>query len=109
MKFILSIALLVSLAAASLAQQPAAAPRRPEQIASPKVDQGKVTFRLAAPKAQQVNVKINGRKDPVAMQRDEHGVWTATVEDLAPEIYEYQFDVDGLSIPDPANAWVKSG
>ena len=26
-----------------------------------------------------------------------------------PEIYEYQFDVDGLSIPDPANAWVKSG
>ena len=70
---------------------------------------GKVTFRLAASKAQQVSVKINGRKDPVAMQRDEHGVWSATVEDLAPEIYDYQFEVDGLTTLDPANPWVKSG
>jgi len=109
MKITLCLALVVSLAAASFAQQPAA-PRRTEQrLVSPEINQGKVTFRLVAPKAQQVNVKINGRKDPVAMQRDERGVWTATVEDLAPEIYEYQFEVDGLSIPDPANAWVKSG
>jgi len=44
------------------------------------------------------------------MQRDEHGVWSATVEDLAPEIYEYQFDIDGVvATLDPANPWVKSG
>jgi enterochelin esterase family protein len=32
-----------------------------------------------------------------------------TVEDLAPEIYDYQFEVDGFSTLDPANAWVKAG
>ncbi|MDR3404051.1 MAG: alpha/beta hydrolase-fold protein [Chthoniobacter sp.] len=107
---VFSLALLASFTVATVAQQPAAAPRRPEQrLVSPEVDQGKVTFRFAAPKAQQVNVRINGRKDPVAMQRDDKGVWTATVEDLTPEIYDYQFDVDGLITLDPANAWVKSG
>jgi len=107
----LTLAMVAALASAAVAQQPAApVPRRPEQrLVSPQVDQGKVTFRFAAPKAQQVNVRINGRKDPVAMQRDEKGVWSATVEDLAPEIYDYQFEVDGLMTLDPANAWVKTG
>ncbi len=100
---------LASLAVSAFAQQPAPA-RRPEQrLVSPEVESGKVTFRLFAPKAQQVNVRINGRKDPIAMQRDDKGVWTATVEGLAPEIYDYQFDVDGFVSLDPANAWVKSG
>lgn len=100
---------LAALAASTLAQQPVPA-RRPEQrLVSPQVEPGKVTFRLAAPKAQQVNVRINGRKDPVAMQRDDKGVWTAAVEGLTPEIYDYQFDVDGFASLDPANAWVKSG
>jgi enterochelin esterase-like enzyme len=93
------------------AQQPAAAaaPRRPAPLVSPQVDQDKVTFRLNAPKAQQVNVRIGGRQDPVAMGRDEKGIWSATVEGLGPEIYEYQFDVDGFASIDPANAWIKSG
>jgi enterochelin esterase family protein len=106
----LPVALFASLTVIAFAQQPAASPRRPEQrIVSPEVAQGTVTFRLSAPKAQQVNVRINGRKDPVAMQRDEHGLWTATVTDLTPEIYDYQFDVDGFMTLDPANPWVKSG
>lgn len=82
---------------------------RPAPLVSPAVEQGKVTFRIAAPKAQQANLKINGRKEPVAMQRDEKGVWSATVEGLVPEIYEYQFDIDGLTMLDPANSWVKTG
>src|SRR5579862_656083 len=110
MKFVVFIfAIIAVLATSSFAQQPAA-PRRTEQrLVSPEVALGKATFRFVAPKAQQVNVKISGRKDPVPMERDEHGVWSATVEELAPEIYEYQFDVDGLGILDPSNAWVKSG
>jgi enterochelin esterase family protein len=96
-------------ASTAFAQQATPPPRRPAPLVSPDIEQGKVTFRLAAPKAQQVNVKINGRKEPLAMQRDENGVWTATVEGLAPEIYDYQFDVDGFTTLDPANAWVKSG
>jgi enterochelin esterase-like enzyme len=105
----LCLTALATLACALFAQQPTA-PRRPEQrLISPEVAVGKVTFRFTAPKAQQVNVRISGRKDPVAMVRDEHGVWSATVEELAPEIYEYQFDADGLGVLDPSNAWVKSG
>jgi enterochelin esterase family protein len=104
----LCIAVTALLVSATLAQQPAPA-RRPERLVSPEVEQGKVIFRLAAPKAQQVNVRINGRKDLIAMQRDDKGVWTATVEGLAPEIYDYQFDVDGFATLDPANGWVKSG
>jgi len=94
------------------AQAPTPAPRRPERperLISPEVVSGKVNFRLNAPKAQQVNVKINGRKEPVPMQKDEKGIWSATVEDLAPEIYDYRFEVDGLTIPDPSNARATTG
>src|SRR4051812_1565451 len=101
---LLCFAISAALAVVATAQQPAPA-RRPERIVSPEVEQGKVTFRLVAPKAQQVNVRINGRKEAVAMQRDDKGVWTATVEGLAPEIYDYQFDVDGFASLDPSNAW----
>jgi enterochelin esterase family protein len=106
--FALCLALVAWCATAVFAQQ-APPPRRPERLVSPEMVEGKVTFRFAAAKAQQVNVRLSGRKDAVAMQRDEHGVWSATVEGLEPEIYEYQFDVDGLATLDPANAWLKSG
>jgi enterochelin esterase family protein len=93
----------------AFAQQATPPPRRPERIVSPQVEDGKVTFRLNAPKAQQVNLKINGRKDPVPMERDAQGFWNATVEGLAPEIYDYQFEVDGFASLDPSNSWVKAG
>jgi len=93
----------------ALAQQATPAPRRPERLVSPQVEEGKVIFRLNAPKAQQVSVRINGRKEPVPMQKNEQGFWSATVEGLAPEIYDYQFDVDGFASLDPSNPWVKAG
>lgn len=96
------------MSAAVFAQQ-AAPPRRTPPVVSPQVEQGKVTFRIKAPKAQQVTVKINGREDAVVMQHDEDGVWSATVEGLTPEIYEYSFAVDGFTTLDPGNPWVKSG
>jgi len=45
----------------------------------------------------------------VGMQRDDQGFWNASVEGLAPEIYEYQFNVDGFASLDPSNPWVKAG
>ncbi|HEY3897927.1 MAG TPA: alpha/beta hydrolase-fold protein [Chthoniobacter sp.] len=93
----------------TFAQQATPPPRRPERLVSPQVEDGKVSFRLNAPKAQQVILKINGRKEPVAMQRDAQNFWNATVESLAPEIYEYQFEVDGFASLDPSNPWVKTG
>jgi enterochelin esterase family protein len=41
------------------------------------------------------------------MTNDGKGVWTAAVGPLEPNIYDYNLVVDGLSIVDPANPWVK--
>ncbi len=43
------------------------------------------------------------------LARDPEGVWSAAVGPLAPGLYLYSFDVDGLRVADPANRRVKSG
>jgi len=35
------------------------------------------------------------------------GLWTITLDPLEPDIYGYSFSVDGLTLVDPANPWVK--
>jgi enterochelin esterase family protein len=88
--------------AALAAQQP-----RPA-ITSPEVhSDGRVTFRLLAPGAQKATVSVEGLKDPVPMQKDEQGVWSATSNVLAPDLYGYSFNVDGVHIVDPSNTEIK--
>jgi len=65
-----------------------------------------VTFRLRAPQAGQVSLSFAGAKP---MTKDESGVWTATVGPLEPEIYQYNFVVDGVRILDPSNPHLKNG
>ena len=100
-------ALLLHPCSPAVAQTPTL--NRPAPLVSPEIRDGEVTFRIAAPKAQQVTLRIGGVKETPPMQKDERGVWTATVSGLAPEIYDYQFNVDGISIPDPSNPWIKEG
>ena len=110
MKLITSLAFAISilhLCPVAIAQTPLT--KRTAPLVSPEIRDGKVTFRIAAPKAQQVALRISGVKEIPPMQKDEGGVWSVTVEGLAPEIYDYQFNVDGLSTPDPSNAWIKEG
>ncbi len=83
------------------------APKPP--LVSPEVHaDGKVTFRLAAAKAGKVLVS-SGEMQPflqsgtTPMMKDDDGVWSATVGPLPPGIYDYTFNVDGLSITDPAS------
>ena len=66
-----------------------------------------VTFRLRAPLARRV--VLNGSFLPISkeMKKDAEGLWSLTVGALRPEIYEYDFLVDGLTIPDPVNPFVK--
>lgn len=76
-------------------------------LVSPEVaPDRRVTFRFAAPNATRVTVTgITGFfGPPLVMQKDEHGVWTATSEPLAPEIYQYNFRVDGARVTDPSNS-----
>ena len=86
----------------SLAQQ------APAPVQSPDVQtDGRVTFRFRAPNAQHVAVNVEGAKAPLAMQKDEVGIWTATTEPLAPELYGYSFNVDGVQLIDPSNSAIK--
>jgi enterochelin esterase-like enzyme len=68
---------------------------------SPEVHpDGRITFRLQAPKAEQVSVVCEA-VGTQPMQKDEQGVWSLTVGPVAPGIYDASFDVDGLRITDP--------
>jgi enterochelin esterase-like enzyme len=76
-------------------------------LVSPEVGpDGRVTFRFAAPNATQVSVAGGFGMPTIAMQKDAQGVWTGTSEPLAPEIYQYNFMVDGARVTDPSNSWL---
>ena len=88
--------------AGSLAQQ------RPPAIQSPDVQSdGRVTFRYFDPDAHQVTVHLEGTKTPLAMEKNDQGIWSATTPSLAPEIYGYSFDADGMQRLDPMNSQIK--
>jgi enterochelin esterase family protein len=87
-------------------QQPAGSP---PAVRSPEVQADRrVTFRLAAPKAADVKLTCECVNGPQAMQKDAQGVWSVTLGPLDPDIYEYEFTVDGVTIIDPRNEKVKT-
>jgi enterochelin esterase-like enzyme len=84
-----------------------AVPALAQPIVSPEVHtDGRVTFRLQAPNAKEVQLRCGSVGDP-AMQKDDQGIWTFTSEMLEPDIYDYSFNVDGLRVIDPANSCLK--
>lgn len=77
-------------------------PAQPQApAASPAVHpDNTVTFSLHAPEAE--NVKINAQFAPKAdMTRGEDGLWSITLGPVAPDIYPYCFEVDGMPVMDP--------
>ena len=67
-----------------------------------------VTFRIYAPKADEVSVSGDfGRGG--AMTKDDSGVWSLTVDPLDPDFYSYIFTVDGVRTVDPKNPTIKQG
>ncbi|OFW26148.1 MAG: hypothetical protein A3H97_15410 [Acidobacteria bacterium RIFCSPLOWO2_02_FULL_65_29] len=96
---------LSALAQTALAQQP---PAQPAPVRSPEVLPGRrVTFRITAPKATDVRVTCECFVGERPMQKDEKGVWSVTLGPFDPEIYEYEFSVDGVQHLDPRNPAVK--
>jgi enterochelin esterase-like enzyme len=73
-----------------------------DRIVSPEVHPDRrITFRLKAPKAG--NVSLWGEWIPKfntveTMQRDDRGIWSATVGPVAPAIYSYSFLVDEVAV-----------
>ena len=77
-------------------------------IISPDVQpDGRVIFRFRAPNAVKVEVSIEGQGPNVPMQKDDNGIWSATVGPLQPDIYGYSFVADGVSLIDPSNQLMK--
>jgi len=68
---------------------------------------GAVTFRLKAPNASAVGVSGNWQPGmmaaPLPMTKGDDGVWQLTVNGFKPEIYTYNFVVDGVRTLDPGN------
>jgi len=80
-------------------------------VQSPVVNaDGTVTFNLFAPKA--VKVEVTGdflpeQSNVAAMKEGPNGVWSYTTGKLAPEMYSYTFNIDGMTgVKDPANVYV---
>lgn len=90
-------------------------------VISPEVNANHtVTFRLKAPNAQKVQVTGDflapktidtpmGKYDAPGvadMTKDEKGVWTFTSQLLSPELYSYNFLLDGVKIVDPGSVYI---
>ena len=78
----------------------------PAAVRSPEVHADRtVTFRLRAPEATRVDLvgEVLQGKGPQAMTKDDAGVWSVTVGPLPPEIWIYNFRIQGVDLPDPAN------
>ncbi|MBS1607942.1 MAG: esterase [Bacteroidetes bacterium] len=62
---------------------------------------GAILFKLLAPAAKQVFVKLEGSIIP--MQKNKAGVWSGISKKMEPDIYTYNYIVDSLTIVDPSN------
>jgi len=81
-----------------------AQPPRGPWVVSPQVNPDKtVVFRYLAPQAKQVNLHIQFAKDPIPMTKDSVGIWSVNTGPVVPDIYPYNFNVDGITVMDPAN------
>jgi len=79
-------------------------PPRGPQVLSPQVNSDKtVTFRYLGPLSNDVKLSAQFEKAPVSMTKDSMGIWSVTVGPVKPDIYPYNFVVDGTSVMDPAN------
>jgi enterochelin esterase family protein len=114
--FGLAMALTASIA---MAQAPAGPPPggggrggrgRGPAVVSPEVGADRtVTLRYLAPNATQVTAsgELDGQPHPMTKGAD--GIWTVTIGPLAPDIYTYSFNVDGVVALDPRNVNTKYG
>jgi enterochelin esterase family protein len=103
--------LLVAFPLGAVGQPPGRPPNPNDALLSPDVlSDRRVTFRIRAPKASEVTLRGDWMEaGPVKLEKDDQGVWSATVGPLAPDWYSYAFTVDGVKTLDPKNATIKPG
>ena len=80
------------------------------RVVSPEIAaDGRVTFRLLAPQASEVVLTGEFLEGNQPLTKASDGIWSVTVGPLEPEIYHYNFTIDGVRTIDPGNAGVKTG
>ena len=93
-----------------------------DKVVSPVIGENDVTFSIYAPQAKDVSVH-GSWVDPddncyatpnwtsevviTKMKKDKSGVWSVTIPKPAPELWTYNFYVDGICILDPNNKMVQ--
>jgi enterochelin esterase-like enzyme len=89
-------------ASSAIGQQPGpSAPLRSPQVNPDRT----ITFRVFAPRATAVSVGGDMIQDQPRrpMTRDSAGVWSVTLGPFAPDLYDYTFQIDDVTVPDPVN------
>lgn len=111
MKTFLSVILIFVLTFKTFAQFPARTPTPNDTLKSIQVmADGKVKFSIYAPKATEITVQGDYAPKYTAekLSKDAIGVWSYTTDyAVKPNVYTYDFSVDGLKIFDPKNAQYK--
>lgn len=80
-----------------------------EPVLSPEVHPDlRVTFRLQAPQAEEVLLAGEFMEGTRQMNRGANGVWSVTVGPIEPDVYEYDYTIDGIRFLDPRNPAVKT-
>ena len=105
-KLMMLLAAAVMFAGAASAQELANFQRQ-QPVVSPEVNGNQVTFRLNANYATYVKLAGNWTREQYDMQKGENGIWSVTIDAPEPEIYTYNFIVDGVSVNDPVNYMVQ--
>lgn len=101
-RFILTA--LFFLSAPAYGQEKPALPRP----VSPEIHADKtVTFRLRAPEARKVEVRGDWGGEGGPMAKGADGWWSLTLGPLSPDIYSYNFAMDGVNLLDPLNPLAK--
>ena len=81
--------------------------QQPAPVSPELLEDGRVTFRLRAPGAKAVTASGQFQKGTATMTKDDAGVWSVTVGPVPAGVYEYSFNVDGVSMIDPGNRDIK--
>ena len=78
----------------------------PRPILSPEYKGDGIVFRIKAPEASKVMLVAETVAEPLAMKRDEDGVWEVELNQGIDDLFTYYFLVDGTPVADPQNMYL---
>jgi enterochelin esterase-like enzyme len=96
-----AVSVLILALAPVCAQAPGGGPATPRIVSPEVLTDRRVTFRLFAPAAKDVQLHFERGGSP--MQKGTDGVWSVTMAPMEAGSYRYGFSVDGANVTDPRN------